>query len=241
MGWTGAAGPATARFAALEVKHTLAMTASPTTARGNGIRAVVAILVLIGLAAAARRAFVLIVPPSAPRFAAGAALDAGFASHRLLTFAHILPASLLFVLMPLQFVRRIRMRYPDLHRWGGRLVIVLGFMVAISALIMSTTMSIGGVTEQTATTLFAVLFLVFLSVGFQNIRRGRIARHREWMIRAFGVSLGIATTRPIVGAFFAARRLSPQEFFGIAFWLGFTLTLSGAEVYIRTHRRFDIK
>src|SRR5258708_13945749 len=38
------------------------------------------------------------------------------------------------------------------------------------------------------------------------------------MIRAFGVALGISTTRPIVGAFFAARCLSPHEFFGTAFW-----------------------
>ena len=217
------------------------MSASPPTSRSYGIRATVAILVLIGLAAAARRASVLIVPPSAPRFAAGAAMDKGFASHRLLTFAHIVPASFLFALMPLQFVQRIRLRYPDLHRWNGRLVMALGLMVATTALIMSATMSIGGVTEQTATTSFALLFLIFLGVGFQNIREGNVARHREWMIRAFGVSLGIATTRPIVGEFFAVGLWPPQEFFGIAFWLGFTLTLIGAEVYIRTQARFDIK
>jgi hypothetical protein len=28
-------------------------------------------------------------------------------------------------------------------------------------------------------------------------------------------------------------RLSPHEFFGIAFWLGFSLTLLGAEVWIQ--------
>jgi hypothetical protein len=56
------------------------------------------------------------------------------------------------------------------------------------------------------------------------------------MIRAFGVALGIATTRPIVGAFFAAGRLAPREFFGIAFWLGFTLTLLGAEAWVQATR-----
>jgi len=79
---------------------------------------------------------------------------------------------------------------------------------------MSYTMAIGGANETAATTLFAILFLFFLSMGFWNIRQRRMVRHREWMIRAFGVALGIATTRPIVGAFFAARRLSPHEFFG---------------------------
>jgi hypothetical protein len=69
-------------------------------------------------------------------------------------------------------------------------------------------------------------------MGFWNIRQRRMVRHREWMIRAFGVALGIATTRPIVGAFFAARRLSPHEFFRTAFWLGFTLNLLAAETWI---------
>ena len=52
------------------------------------------------------------------------------------------------------------------------------------------------------------------------------------MIRAFGVGLGVATTRPIVGMFFAFRRLTPHEFFGIAFWLGFTITFLAAEAWV---------
>ena len=54
---------------------------------------IVVFLVLIGLAAAAPRAYVLLVPPHAPRFACAADLDSGFAAHRLLTFIHIRPLS----------------------------------------------------------------------------------------------------------------------------------------------------
>jgi hypothetical protein len=32
--------------------------------------------------------------------------------------------------------------------------------------------------------------------------------------------------------FFAFRRLTPHEFFGIAFWLGFTITFLAAEAWI---------
>src|SRR6266567_5567891 len=181
------------------------------------------LLVAIGLAVAVRRTWVLLSPPEHPGFATAAALDAGFAAHRSLTLLHILPAALFIVLMPLQFVSRIRARHIAWHRCSGRLLIVLGFIVGTSALVMSYTMAIGGANETAATTLFAILFLVFLAMGFWNIRRRRIVQHREWMIRAFGVALGVATTRPIVGAFFAVRRLSPHEFFGTAFWLGFTL------------------
>lgn len=192
----------------------------------------VTFLVLIGLAAAARRAFVLAFPPHAPRFASAAALDSGFAAHRMLTVVHLVPASLVIVLMPVQFISRIRQRHPAVHRWSGRMVIILGCVVGVSALVMSQTMAIGGANEAAATTLFALLFLLFLGLGFRDIRQGRITRHREWMIRAFGVLLGIATTRPIVAAFFVGSRLSPREFFGTAFWLGFTLTLLAAETWI---------
>ena len=56
------------------------------------------------------------------------------------------------------------------------------------------------------------------------------------MLRAFAIGLGVATTRPIVGAFFAVNRLAPQEFFGIAFWLGFTLTAIAGEIWINVTR-----
>jgi hypothetical protein len=101
---------------------------------------------------------------------------------------------------------------------------------------MSWQMSIGGANETAATTLFGVAFLFSLTKAFWHIRRRQIVQHREWMLRAFGIGLGIATTRPIVGAFFASRSLAPQEFFGIAFWLGFTLTALAAEVWINVTR-----
>ena len=72
-----------------------------------------------------------------------------------------------------------------------------------------------------------------------HIRRKEVARHREWMIRAFGIALGVATTRPIVGIFFAFRRLTPHEFFGIAFWLGFTITLVATEAWIDHTRQLS--
>jgi len=204
---------------------------------GRLIWSLTLVLCLIGLLAAMRRAYVLLDPPKGPpRFAAAAAMDAGFAQHKSLTLAHIVPASLFMVLMPLQFARRLRERHIQWHRWSGRLLILLGAVVGTSALILSYTTAIGGANEIAATTVFALLFLIFLSRGFWKIRHRRVAEHREWMIRAFGVALGIATTRPIVGAFFAAGRLSPHEFFGIAFWLGFSLTLLGAEAWVQGSR-----
>jgi uncharacterized membrane protein len=190
-------------------------------------------LVVIGVAAVTRRTLVLFRPGSVGGSGSpAAALDAGFARHMALTLIHILPGGLFLILTPLQFLPSIRQKHLQVHRWMGRVLVVTGLIVGVSALVMSFTMNIGGPNETAATTLFAIVFLYCLIRGYRHIRRKEVARHREWMIRAFGAGLGVATTRPIVGIFFAFRRLTPHEFFGIAFWLGLTTTFLAAEAWV---------
>jgi len=193
----------------------------------------VILLAVIGVAAATRRTLVLFWPVVfAGKYPPAAALDIGFARHKALTLVHIIPGALFLALVLLQFVPSIRAKHLKVHRWLGRILVVTGLVIGISALVMSFTMNIGGLNETAATTLFAILFLFCLIKAYRHIRRKEVAQHREWMIRAFAIGLGVATTRPIVGMFFAFRKLSPHEFFGIAFWLGFTITFFAGEAWI---------
>jgi uncharacterized membrane protein len=194
---------------------------------------VVVFLVVIGIAAVTRRSLVLLWPQ---RFAGNAGpasgLDTGFGRHAALTFIHILPGALFLGLTPLQFAAGFRQRNLKFHRRMGTLLVVCALIIGFSALIMSFQMNIGGANETAATTLFGIAFLICLLKAYIYARRRQIERHREWMIRTFGIGLGVATTRPIVGMFFASRRMVPHEFFGIAFWLGFTITFMAAEAWI---------
>lgn len=204
----------------------------------------VILLALIGVVAVTRRTVVLLslMPETASRNPM-AAFDGGFAGHRALTLVHILPGFLFMVLGPLQFVRRIRSRHLRFHRWSGRVFVSLGLVIGVSALAMSFKTSIGGVNETVATTLFAIVFLFDLVKAFVHIRRREIARHREWMIRAYAIGLAVATIRPIVGVFFATSpltHLTPHEFFGTAFWLGFTIHLIAAEAWINYTRGMNL-
>lgn len=159
----------------------------------------------------------------------------GFGKHPVLTLIHILPGFLFIVLAPLQFIRNIRYRWPSTHKLIGKIVLVSGLVIGISALVMSFTMSIGGVSETSATTLFALLFLYALIRSFLHIRHRSIALHREWMIRAFAIGFAVTTTRPIVGIFFATSQLTGltvDDFFGAAFWISFTLHLIAAEAWV---------
>jgi uncharacterized membrane protein len=203
-------------------------------------------LALIGTAVATRRMVKVVPvvlhgyrpppPASNPVAAQFGALDDLFAHYPVLTLIHIAPGLLFMLLGPLQFNSTIRARHLRWHRWSGRVFVACGLVIGISALVMSFRMpAIGGVNQAAATTLFGTYFLLALSRAFWLIRRREVALHREWMIRAFSIGLAVATIRPIMGIFFATSRfsgLTPHEFFGIAFWIGFVLHLMAAEARI---------
>ena len=203
---------------------------------------VVIFLAFIGVAVVARRALVLLSPARfAGNFAPARGLDDIFAAHRGLTLTHILPGLLFMALGPLQFSQSVRARYLRIHRWSGRTFVASGLVIGFTAIWMSLGMTaIGGVNQAAATLLFACLFLFSLIKAFVHIRRREIPEHREWMLRAFAIGLAVATIRPIVGVFFATSgltHLTPREFFGTAFWIGFTLHLIAAESWIQHTRR----
>lgn len=200
-------------------------------------------LALLGVAVAVRRTVVLVKPGalSSSRNPA-AALDTHFEEHRRLTLLHIIPGVLFMVLGPLQFVPAIRAKYPAFHRWSGRVFLTASAVIGATGLVMASGQTVGGIDEKAAIFLFGTFFLVALAKALWHAMRGEFAQHREWMMRGYAVGLAVATIRPIMGTFFAAALISghtpqPSQFFGTAFWIGFTLQSVAAEIWIRYTRR----
>jgi hypothetical protein len=188
------------------------------------------LLCLIAIAAALRRILVLAAPVS-PGMSGP---DMAFASRRLLTLSHIVPALLFVLLLPLWLSRGVRAR-PRLHRAVTYGLFLPGAIVGVTAAALSMH-PIGGINEAAAALFYDALFLFSLARAWVFFRRRDGTLHRRWMLRAMAVLLGIATTRPVVGIFFATRsitHLSQQQFFGIAFWIGFTVTYLAGEAYLR--------
>jgi hypothetical protein len=187
----------------------------------------------ISVAVVLRRAFALAYPSrSAPPQMA--ALDAVFASHATLTLAHIIPALLFVLVAPLVVFRR-----PAHAAWPERLIFPLGGVVGLTAYAMSTN-SVGGWVERSAVLTFNSIFLFSLVLAYWNRQRGDSVLQRRWMLRAIAVLLGIATTRPVMGIFFATSRfthLAPSQFFGIAFWIGFSVNTLVIELWLRSGAR----
>src|SRR5258706_4962656 len=184
--------------------------------------------IVISVAVVLRRAVALAHPSQStpPQLAA---LDAAFASHATLTLVHIIPALAFVVLAPVVYLRRFAGA-----AWPERSLFSLGTVVAVTAYAMSR-YSVGGWVERSAVLFFNRLFLVSLFRAWQ-LRREPALKLR-WMTRATAVLLGIATTRPVMGIFFATSsvtHLSPEQFFGVAFWIGFSINTVIVELWLRS-------
>jgi hypothetical protein len=201
------------------------------------VRIALVVLCAIAAAAAARRIGAL---GGTPATGSGelANLDAHFAAKSALILLHLIPSLLFVLLVPLQFAASLRRRYPRLHRWIGRVTMMLGIVIGLSALVLSAH-PVGGLTEATATILFGCFFLFCLAKAWWHIRNMRVELHREWVTRMVAIALGVATTRPIMAVFFATSRLTgltPAQFFGPAMWLGLVSTYLAGEAWIHFSR-----
>jgi predicted membrane protein DUF2306 len=199
----------------------------------------IALVILCGIGAGAviRR---LVAFETAPLASSSevARLDTHFANQARIILLHIVPSLLFVLLVPFQFVSALRQRRPQLHQLLSRVIMGLGAVIGISALWLSTH-PLGGLAEGTATTFFGYFFLFCLAKAWWHMRNGREALYREWFTRMVAIALGVATTRPIIGIFFATRTLTgltPQQFFGPAMWLGFVSTYLAGEAWINHTR-----
>jgi uncharacterized membrane protein len=167
--------------------------------------------------------------------------DPRFTSSPLPVVVHIASAVSYAVLGAFQFSTALRRRRPGWHRAAGRVLVVLGMAVALSALWMTLFYP-----RQPGTGVLAYLFrLAFgagmaasIILGLTAIRRRDIARHQAWMIRAYALALGAGTqvfTKGIGPAVFGTSELTLDLSLGAA-WI---LNLAIAEYLIRrsAHRR----
>jgi uncharacterized membrane protein len=122
--------------------------------------------------------------------------DHRFAGFPLPLVVHILGATTYALAGSLQFVPRFRRRHPGWHRRAGRVLAVAGLLVALSAFWMTLFYAAQPGTGD----LLYVLRLVFASamagslvLGFAAVRRGDIAAHRTWMVRAYAIGLAAGT------------------------------------------------
>src|SRR4051812_13627553 len=148
---------------------------------------------------------------------------------------HIVSAVGYTVLGAFQFSAGLRRRRPGWHRAAGRVLVVLGLAVALSALWMTLGYALQPGTGALAFVFrlgFGTAMTASLILGVTAIRRGDVAPHRAWMTRAYALALGAATqlfTLAIGPAVFGPAVLTHDLSLGAA-WI---INLTVAEYVIR--------
>jgi uncharacterized membrane protein len=201
------------------------------TKRLRGVQIAVGLLLLIVFYSVGKR-FVLDMPHLAAGTMPEEEFDHRYVEQAWLAYPHLVPGAVYLFLAPLQLAYRIRSRHYTFHRRLGRVLATAGIISGVFALIFGGLFSWGGLPEASAAVVFGLWFLTCLVLAVRAIRRDDIVHHRRWMIRAFAIGTGIATTRiwlqllPLAGLDFASS-------FGPAFWISFTLHALIAEFWLR--------
>jgi len=105
---------------------------------------------------------------------------------------HVLLAAYLTLSGLIQLVPAIRARMPAVHRWNGRILLVLSYIMALGGMwltwVRPTYLS---VISGIAVTLDGALIILFASIAWRMAATRRIDAHRPWAMRTFMVVNGV--------------------------------------------------
>lgn len=132
---------------------------------------------------------------------------------------------------PFQFLPRLRLRAPKLHRNIGKLYVISCLASAPAGLVLAWGSDAGSIAQWGFATL-AVLWFTVTARAFWLATQGRIAEHRRWMIRSFAMTFAAVTLRlylPIPPMFL---HMSFIEGYRIISWFSWTSNLLVAELFL---------
>jgi len=162
--------------------------------------------------------------------------NARFFASPLPIMLHILFAIVYSILGAFQFAAGFRARFPSWHRVVGRILIVCGFVVGLTAIWMPLFYSRPPGTGELHV-IFRLLFgsamVGSIYLGFTAIRKGDVLRHRAWMIRTYAIALGAGTQvlTPLIGLIIFPTRTELSG--ALELGAGWVINLAVAELIIR--------
>jgi uncharacterized membrane protein len=122
--------------------------------------------------------------------------DSRYAASPLPVVIHIVSATVFAILGALQFSAQIRRRRPGWHRRAGRVLVVAGLCLALSALWLNQFYPREEATREVLYPLrlaFGTAMVVTIVLGLLAARRRDFPRHRAWMIRSYAIGLVAGT------------------------------------------------
>jgi hypothetical protein len=154
------------------------------------------------------------------------------AHYRIAFYVHVFSAVFVLLAGFTQFSKHIRVSYPVIHRYSGRIYVYITLLLAAPSGFIIGLYANGGLASQIAFCLLAILWWYFTWKGMTTALHRDITSHRDFMIRSFSLALSAITLRAWKYAIVAAFHPKPMDAYKIVAWLGWTLNLALAEIII---------
>ena len=159
-----------------------------------------------------------------------------FAASPLLIGVHALAGVIFTALVPVQLSASVRWRSTRVHRWTGYAFVASAWIVAISGVAVSYVYPFAGRAGMIPNLLSAALLMFCTVAGILNVRRGELAAHRAWMMRAMAIGLGIVLSRVYLPLLVQVFKLPADEAMAQVFWLGSGTNLLMVEWWLQRAR-----
>ena len=151
-----------------------------------------------------------------------------FSATPLMAAFHVLGGGSALLLGGLQFSARLRTRAPQLHRWSGRVYLVLVLLGGLGGAALALHAA-GGLSARFGFMLLAILWLTSGALAYRAIRAGDVAEHRRWMTRNFAMTFGAVTLRLELPILIGGCGFSFDAAYPVVAWLAWVPNLVFAE------------
>lgn len=104
---------------------------------------------------------------------------------------HFVAGSIILILGCIQLIEPLRLKYPTVHRWLGRLYVLSALLAAVGGLtFIMVKGTIGGFIMDIGFAGYGVLMFVSAIATIYYARKQEFDQHRAWAIRLFALAIG---------------------------------------------------
>ncbi|GAB4021830.1 DUF2306 domain-containing protein [Spirosoma koreense] len=104
---------------------------------------------------------------------------------------HFAAGGIILVLGSIQLIDAVRVRFPALHRWIGRLYVLACLLAAIGGLaFIAVKGTIGGTAMNIGFSLYGILMFVCAIQTYRSAVARQLVSHRKWALRLYALAIG---------------------------------------------------
>ena len=117
---------------------------------------------------------------------------------------HFAMGGIILVLGSIQLIDSVRVRFPGLHRWIGRVYVIACLLAAVGGLIfIAIKGTIGGLVMNIGFAGYGILMFISAVATYHYARSGNMRLHRIWALRLYALAIGSWLYRMDYGFWFA--------------------------------------